>query len=221
MAERLRFRSEDGLTLIELMISMVVMSIVLVVVSVVLIGMQKLYNTENDRTQTNDQARLAVEELDREIRSGNVLYDPSPSSPQRWSNDPAHDVYPGMSLLIYTQSNANSRPGFRCVQWRIDGSQELENRTWWSSWRDDPDHLVSGWRIIADHVVNRADSPQVPAFAVDNSPTSPYGNRLVKVALVVNENPRSQHDVTIQASIEGRDTTFGYPNNACADIPPY
>src|SRR5207247_761915 len=98
---RLRLRSEEGMTLVELAISLVVVAVVLTMVMVVLVGMEKIYAKENDRTQTNNQARLAVEELDREIRSGNVLYDPANES------DAANDVYPGMSLRIYTQSNAN------------------------------------------------------------------------------------------------------------------
>ena len=211
---RLRLRSDDGMTLLELLISMTVLTVVLTIVTVVLVGFQKVYVKENDRTQTNDQARLAVEELDREVRSGNVLYDPA------LENDPGHDIYPGMSLRIYTQSNANSRPGFRCVQWRIDGAGELENRNWWTNWRDDPTHLVSGWRTVADHVVNRSDSPQVPAFALDTSDPS-YGSRLVNVTIVVNQNAKSGQDLTVKSAVEGRDTTFGYPSSACADIPPY
>ena len=202
------------MTLIELLISMAVILIVLTMVMVVLIGMEKIYAKEDDRTQTNNQARLAVEQLDREIRSGNVLYDPASES------DPANDVYPGMSLRIYTQSNANSRPGFRCVQWLITSGGLLQTRNWWTDWRSDPGSLVSSWRTVADHVVNRSDSPQVTAFTLDMSDPS-YGSRLVKIAIVVNQNPKSGQDVRITSSVEGRNTTFGYPNNACADIPPY
>ncbi|HMC70994.1 MAG TPA: hypothetical protein VKJ07_17690, partial [Mycobacteriales bacterium] len=120
----------------------------------------------------------------------------------------------------YTQSNANTRPGFRCVQWRITTGQELQRRAWPTNWRDDPGNLVSGWRVVADHVVNRSDNPAVTAFALDTSDAS-YGNRLVTVTIVVNENPASGQEVRIQSSVEGRDTTFGYPNSACADVPPY
>ena len=202
------------MTLVELAISLVVVAVVLTMVMVVLVGMEKIYAKENDRTLTNNQARLAVEELDREIRSGNVLYDPANES------DAANDIYPGMSLRIYTQSNANSRPGFRCVQWRITTAAQLQTRQWWTDWRDDPASLVSGWRIVADHVVNRSDTPQIQAFTLDTSDPS-YGSRLVKIVIVVNQNPKSGQDLRVQSSVEGRNTTFGYPNNACADIPPY
>ena len=193
---------------------MTVLVVVLTMVMIVLVGMEKIYGKENDRSLTNDQARLAVEELDREIRSGNVLYDPANE------NDAAHDVYPGMSLRIYTQSNANSRPGFRCVQWRITSTQQLQTRNWWTDWRNSPSTLVSSWRIVADHVVNRSDSPQVTAFSLDTSDPS-YGSRLVKIVILVNQNSKSGQDFRVQSSVEGRNTTFGYPNNACADIPPY
>jgi len=211
---RLHGPSEDGTTLIELLVAMAVLSVVLTMVMFVLVGMEKTYGQESDRTLTNNNARLAVEELDREIRSGNVLYDPAAE------NDAAHDVYSGMSLRIYTQSNANSRPGFRCVQWRITSAGLLQTRNWWTDWRNSPSTLVAPWRMVADHVVNRSVSPQVTAFSLDTSDPS-YGGRIVKIVIVVNQHPGQQQDVTVQSSVEGRNTTFGYPNNACADIPPY
>ena len=79
---------------------------------------------------------------------------------------------------------------------------------------------MAGWRVVADHVVNRTDSPPVTAFSLDTSDAS-YGSRLVKIVIVVNENPAHEQDVRVESSVEGRNTTFGYPNNACADIPPY
>ena len=202
------------MTLVELPVAMSVLAVVLTMVMIVLVGMEKTVGAENDRTSTNDNARLAVEELDREIRSGNVLYDPATES------DAGHDIYRGMSLRIYTQSNANSRPGFRCVQWRITSGGELQTRNWWTDWRSSPSTLVAGWRVVADHVVNRTDSPPVTAFSLDTSDAS-YGSRLVKIVIVVNENPAHEQDVRVESSVEGRNTTFGYPNNACADIPPY
>jgi len=202
------------MTLPEVLVSMSVMLIVLAIFGGILISVQRGYQRESDRSQDNDQARLAVEELDREIRSGNVLYDPAQE------NDPANDIVAGMSMRIYTQSNANTRPGFRCVQWRITSNKQLQRRAWPTNWRDDPGTLVSSWRVISEHVVNRSDNPQVQAFALDNSDTA-YGNRLVTVTIVVDDNPASGQEVRIQSSVEGRDTTFGYPNSACADVPPY
>src|SRR5213594_4125494 len=104
------------MTLLELMM-------VLVILGTVMSGVQRAVNRQSDRSQSNDQARLAIEELDKEIRSGNVLYDPSLTG-QPWSDDPGNGIYPNMALLVYTQTNAVTRnPGNKCVQWRIVNGQ--------------------------------------------------------------------------------------------------
>jgi hypothetical protein len=138
-----------------------------------------------ERVSSTDQSRLALEELDKEIRSGNVLYDPAncPPPPVDPSGgptcDPAEGITGNMTLLIYTQTNANSRnPGNECVQWRIsavsaDGLSQLQRRAWSVNWQNDG--ILYGWRIVADNVVNRQPpdgSSAVPAFTLD--PTSAF-----------------------------------------------
>ena len=81
---------------------------------------------------------------DRQIRSGNVLYDPGTE------NDAANGITPGQSVRIYTQANVAAR-GQRCVQYRIYGGS-LQQRSWSTIWRTDAS--VSPWRIVADNVVN-------------------------------------------------------------------
>jgi type II secretory pathway pseudopilin PulG len=202
------------MSLVELLVSMSILGIVIAAFLGVLASVQMSYERQNARSQSNDQARLAVEEIDREIRSGNVLYDPASE------NDPTNGIYPGMSLRVYTQSNGNIHtPSSVCVQWRIL-NQQLQRRQWATNWQDNPDTLVSGWRIVADHIMNRTVNPQVTAFTLDQSQAS-FGNRIVKVKLVANENPAYGSNVEIDTSVTGRDTEFGYPVNVCSSIPPY
>jgi prepilin-type N-terminal cleavage/methylation domain-containing protein len=205
---------DDGMTLLELVIVLGLLSLVMAIFVPTMSAVQRGFERQSDRSQSNDQARLAVEELDREIRSGNVLYNPNSE------NDAANGIYPGMSLRIYTQTNANTRnPGFRCVQWRIV-TGELQRRDWTTTWRSDG--LVSDWRIVADHIVNQPNPPNPPvvaAFSLDPDPNK--GGRTVVVTLMVNENALSGQTVRIQESITGRNTEYGYPNNVCTDIPPY
>src|SRR6266571_2716429 len=143
---------EAGMTLLELVIVMGLLSLVMGIFLPTMSAVQRGFERQTDRSQSNDQARLGVEELDREIRSGNVLYNPAtcPNYPLT-CNDPGNGIYPGMSLLIYSQTNAPSRnPGFQCVQWRIVGGR-LQRRSWSITWRTD--NNVSAWRIVADHIV--------------------------------------------------------------------
>src|SRR5205807_1768052 len=123
-----RMREERGFTLVEMTIALMLMLVVTVIFITVMVSVQGAVAKDQGRSVSNDQARLAVEELDREIRSGNVLYDPS------LENDPGNGIYPNMSLRIYTQSNADTRnPGNQCVQWRIL-NDELQRRSWGVDW---------------------------------------------------------------------------------------
>ena len=200
---RLRTDAEDGFTLVELTLSLLVMGIVLAAALSVLFSVQRTFEREAFRSQSNDQARLAVEELDREIRSGNLLYDPSTES------------VPYMSLRIYTQVNATTRqPGNRCMQWLIQGGN-LWVRDWSPAWQDDGS--INPWHVVAQNVVNQTVNPQVKAFVLDADPGK--GGRAVQITIVTNASSVGGNNVTIQQEVTGRDTEYGYPNSVCKDIP--
>jgi prepilin-type N-terminal cleavage/methylation domain-containing protein len=200
-----RARSERGMTLVELMIAMALMVVVSVIFLTALVVVQRGVERQTDRSATNDQVRLAMEQLDREIRSGNVLYDPT--------IEPCEAL--GLCLRIYTQTNADIRdPGNQCVQWKIvTATDQLLSRRWPSNWRSDPSKITD-WRIVADNVVNNAANP---AFTLDPDPNK--GERTVVVNLSVNSNLASGQDVSVVESITGRNTEYGYPANVCEDIP--
>jgi type II secretory pathway pseudopilin PulG len=202
------------MTLLELVVTIGLLSVVMAAIVPIMISVQASFGRESDRSQSNDQARLAVEELDREIRSGNVLYNPMSES------DPANGIYPGMSLRIYTQTNAATRnPGNRCVQWRVIGG-ELQKRDWATTWRTDG--KVDGWRIVADHIVNQPNPPTpptTPVFQLDTDPSK--GGRSVIISVLVQQDSSSGKPVKIQLAVTGRNTEYGYPSSVCTDIPPY
>jgi type II secretory pathway component PulJ len=204
------------MTLVELTVSMSLLALVSIIFLTALVSVQRGVQRQTDRSRTNDQARLAVEQLDHEIRSGNLLYDPQSET----DPDPSHQVVPYMSLRIYTQANANARnPGNQCVQWRITDTGELQSRRWSTTWRDDPSSLVTTWRVVAENLVNRDPGVNVNAFSLDPDPAK--GGRTIVITLMVNANQKSGQNVKIQQSITGRNTEYGYPSNVCADIPPY
>jgi type II secretory pathway component PulJ len=204
------------MTLVELAVSMSMMVVVSVIFLTALTSVQRGVERQTDRTTTNDQIRLALQQLDHEIRSGNLLYDPQNES----DPDPTHEVVPSMSLRIYTQANADIRnPGNQCVQWRITSAGELQSRRWATNWRDDPATLVTSFRVVAENVVNRDPSVNQPAFTLDPDPAK--GGRTIVVSLFVNANSKSGQNVNVKQSVTGRNTEYGYPSNVCADIPPY
>jgi prepilin-type N-terminal cleavage/methylation domain-containing protein len=200
-------RGEEGFTLVELLIAMSILSIVMLVFTSSLGLIQSSTVREAQQTVNTDQARLAIEQLDREIRSGNVLYDPATS--------PADPAY--YSMLIYTQANATTRqpaPGYFCDEWKISGNQ-LQTRSWPPLQPED----VSSWRVVADGIVNRTTTPNVKAFQLDSD--ADKGSRVINIKLLVNNDYTAQPGQTqrIQAAITGRNTSYGFPTNVCTPLP--
>src|SRR5947207_4330728 len=91
---RRRVRGEGGFTLAELLIAMMILMIVVVIFDGALANIQQAAVSQDLRGQNNDQARLAEESLDREIRSANYIYDPSTET----SRSLASGVTNGMAL---------------------------------------------------------------------------------------------------------------------------
>lgn len=205
---------DDGMTVIELAAAMVIFSIVMTIFFSVLIVVQSNTVKATDRSISNDEARLALQQIDREIRSGNVFQDPA--------TDPAADpAHPGLTMRIYSQANFPSRPsGHRCVQWRI-ADEQLQTRSWDVAWQTTGD--ISGWRIVSRHIVNRRAA--VPAFTLDTStqyggdPTNATG-RVLRIDLVSNKSQSSGDDVLLSAAINGRNTRLSDATTPCTNAPP-
>jgi type II secretory pathway pseudopilin PulG len=198
-------REEAGFTLVELMITMAMMVMVVVVFLSVFWNVNQGVATQRERSIANDQARLAIENLDREIRSGNVIY------------DPAVEDEPGYGFRIYSQSNAPTRSssiytnaqGFTCVEWAINDDEELVRRFW----KPGTPTVFADWRVLAENVVNKVPGIDQPAFTVDtvNAP------RTVVITLMVDTDTAEtvSRPVRIQTSITGRNTTVGFPSTVC------
>jgi hypothetical protein len=207
IALRSRLGEESGMGLGEVMISMTVMVVVIAILLSTLTAVQKLASRTDSKGINNDQARLAMIQLDREIRSGNVLYDPATESPS------------GFVLRIYTQSNANIRtpsPGYVCRLWRVNDEEELQSRYWPPNQPED----ATPWITVATGIVNRIMSPTVTAFSRTDV-ASATGGRVINIVLMVNNAyaNRPEETVRIETSITGRNTSYGFPVNVCSSTP--
>lgn len=199
-----RARDERGMSLVEVMVASIILGVVVLVFTGTLASIQRAVVNQDNLSRTNDQARLAVEQLDREIRSGNVLYDPA-------DEDPPYD--PFYTVRVYTQTNAPSRNTFSCVLWEITEAGELRTRRW------SPDDVgtATAWRVVATGIVNRELG--VPAFELDTDPLK--GERTLSITLRVNEDfeNRPSQTIEIQESLTGRNTSYGYPVSVCGTTP--
>jgi prepilin-type N-terminal cleavage/methylation domain-containing protein len=198
-------RRDEGMTLVEMMVSTALLSIVLTVFLSVMASVQRGVMRQDNMARTNTQARLAMEQLDRELRSGNVLYNPANETPAYYR------------LRIYTQSNADTRtpsPGYMCILWEITTGGQLRTRMWPPLQPED----ATAWRVVAEGIVNR--SLGVNAFQLD--PDADKGGRVVNVTFVVNTSygtASAMRTARLEAALTGRNTSYGFPGSVCTQLP--
>lgn len=195
---------DRGMTLVELVVAMAILSIVMLVLTTTLSSIQRAVVEEDVRVRLNDQARLAVQSIDRLVRSGNILYDPVDES----GNDP-YGAATGYMFRIYTQAEQSAAQSARCAVWLLDDKEQLLYRTWPIL---EPEN-ASDWQVVADSVVNRDLSN--PAFTLDAA------GRTIAVNFYINPDlaHRPQATQVVSASLTGRNTSFGYPVQLCSDLP--
>ncbi len=192
------------MTLVELLVAMAILSIVMLVMTTTLTSIQRAVVEEDVRGRLNDQARLALQSIDRLVRSGNILYDPVDET----GNDP-YGAATGYLFRIYTQAEQSENQAARCALWLVNDDQQLMYRTWPVL---DPT-AASQWQVVAEGIVNR-DLGQ-PAFSLDSA------GRTIAVEFHVNPDlsDRPQATQVVEASLTGRNTSFGYPVQLCSELP--
>ncbi|HEV8565243.1 MAG TPA: hypothetical protein VGR41_10025 [Actinomycetota bacterium] len=196
---------DRGISLVEVVVSMSIMATVTLVFTTTLASVQRAEVSESRRTELNDQARLALQSMDRQIRSGNLLYDPV--SEPNTSLTSGADV--GYMLRVYSQVNAPSTGQYRCALWLIDDNTQLLYRWWPPNQPED----ATAFRVVADGIVNRTQGSS--AFTLET------GNRTINVTFYVNPAYATQPSLTqsFSVSITGRNTSFGYPVDVCEQLP--
>jgi prepilin-type N-terminal cleavage/methylation domain-containing protein len=199
-----RLSDERGMTLVELIVAMAILSIVMLVMTTTLSSIQRAVVEEDVRMRLNDEARLAVQSIDRLVRSGNILYDPVDES----GNDP-YGAATGYMFRIYNQAEQSTGQSARCAIWLLNDEQQLLYRTWPVL---EPEN-ASTWQVVADSVVNR--DLNTPPFTLDAA------GRTIAVNFYINPDlaHRPQATQVVSASLTGRNTSFGYPVQLCATLP--
>jgi type II secretory pathway component PulJ len=189
------------MTLVELMVSVALMMIVATIFTTVLLSIQKALITQQARSEMNDQARLALQQMDREIRSGNYLYNPTNEASGTCGGK---NCAPSFSLRVFTQANAPTRtPPQQCVHYMTDNGQLFRR-----AWGPGDTSTLGGWRMIAEGVVNRDPSVNVPAFSIDAS------GKVLDVTLMLNSklgSPDAPKTVRMNTSIAIRNPATSGP----------
>jgi type II secretory pathway component PulJ len=175
-----RWRDERGTSVIEVSVASLLLALVLSVVLPLLTGMQSDVNQAQDRSSTNDEASIALAQLQNDIHGANVIDAPT-----------ALGGLTGAALSLFTQSGG---PPYHCVQYQVTGG-ELQRRGRVSgtgvAWG-------STWATIATGVTNGASN--TPPFAQSTD------LQTIAVRILVNKGS-SVTPLDVNTSITGRNIT--------------
>lgn len=202
---------ETGYTLVEALVVMMIFGVVFAIIMGVLI--QVSYSAADNMTRASQvqNAELGLMQIDRQVRSGNVILDPSEEE-FSYAN-----VEPGHSLRVFTQTDGVHQ----CVQWRVHYDEEargvLEYRSWDPDWRGGTGQ-VSGWKVVARDLVPSADG-KVPFRRTTVSDSDSVATSTVDVLIYVQSQNTRGTPTAIETTLTGRNTIYGYPIDRCDDIP--
>jgi hypothetical protein len=190
----------------------------------ILIGIMNQTRDSQARALALEDMRLGLSQIDRQVRSGNVILDPSLETTENSGVDKFY------SMRILTQEGG--RP--RCAQWRVidhdgNGFGSLEFRTW------DPDYPlvddVTGWGVVAHNIVDvgvhptsvsaiTSDPATWPPFWVDKPVGSVTKSQFVRITLRLKAQGAKGTPASVTTVVTGRNTVFGYSTTSCSDVPP-
>lgn len=204
---------DRGMTLTELLVSMLIFSGLIAIVFGILIQVMNQTRDSVARERQVQELRIAMMQIDRQVRSGNVISDPASETIA------SSGVDPGFSLRVYTQTDGN----FQCVQWRVifddptDEFGELQFRTWKP---EDITASATPWSVVARSIIRPA-SGGTP-FAKSAASSLASGAQSVDVTLWTKDPEAAKRGkpAVVSTALTGRNTVFGSAlGTECAVVP--
>ena len=207
-------RDEGGFTLTETLVAMMVFAIAIAMVTTALIKVQKYTANVQGSADANFQLRQSIAVIDRQVRSGNVLY--SPANETSPSSCTASGTSAGTCMRVYTQANGSQR----CVQWQVLadpahlGTQMLRSRSWSPDWQTD--NTYTGWHTDARNLIG---TPSSAPFTLQGA-VNAYSQRYLVVRFEAKDPRRGNTPAVITDALAGRNTNYGYDSGLCSPAPP-
>jgi prepilin-type N-terminal cleavage/methylation domain-containing protein len=208
-----REEQESGFTLVELLITMVVFGLAMTMVTKAVGKVERFAGDAQGSADANSEVRLALDDIDRQVRSGNVLYSPanetSPSSCTATGSDA------GTCMRVYTQANGVQR----CVQWQVlpdpakPTTSIIRSRSWSTTWQTDGSYTQ--WATKARGLLL---TPSVAPFTLQGAVTS-SSSRYLSVRFEA-KDPRRPGAVVLTSALAGRNTNYGFDAGLCSPVPP-
>ena len=206
-------RPDSGFTLIEMLITMVVFGLAMGLVTKAVTRVEKYASNAQGSADANGEVRLALDDIDRQVRSGNVLY--SPANETTPSSCTATGSDAGTCMRVYTQANGMQR----CVQWQVlqDPSKPttaiIRSRSWSPNWQTDGSYTAWATKARGLNL-----TPSTAPFTLQGAVTS-SSSRYLSVRFEA-KDPRRPGSVVLTSALAGRNTNYGYDAGLCSPVPP-
>lgn len=208
-----REEQESGFTLVELLITMVVFGLAMTMVTKAVGKVERFAGDAQGSADANSEVRLALDDIDRQVRSGNVLY--SPANETTPSSCTATGTDAGTCMRVYTQANGVQR----CVQWQVlpdpakPTTSIIRSRSWSTTWQTDGSYTA--WATKARGLLL---TPSVAPFTLQGAVTS-SSSRYLSVRFEA-KDPRRPGAVVLTSALAGRNTNYGFDAGLCSPVPP-
>lgn len=214
-----RMRDDRGYNLVELLVAMTIFSVLIAAIFGLMIAMMFQAKDNFARTRSVEQARIGLSQIDRQVRSGNLILDPALDGVAQ-SGVPAN-----YSLRIYTQEGGVEK----CVQWRVifaSAAAEVGDLQF-RSWEPGAPATATDWSLVADNVVrpatpfNSTNSKTWPPFWVDTSITTGTEAQNIRITLRMKDPDAAERatPAAVSSVVTGRNTVFGYSPLNCSSVP--
>lgn len=216
--------ADRGSTMIELLVSMGIFAMAVALAFGAVVQVMQMSREAQQSSDAQSELRIALAQIDRQVRSGNVLFSPAeePTIPGVTGCE-AIGLFSGTCMRIYTQSNGDQK----CVQWQIRedpdalGTYELRTRSWDPDWATGIG-VVGSWGVVARNLHYEAGVTEAPftlSRALETgSDVTAYGDRMLVVHLEATDE-RRDHPIATESSITGRNTSYGYSAGQCTPVP--
>lgn len=189
----LRWRSEGGWTLVEVLTASSIMLIALAIFTLslqVALGLQR----RNDQySRSNDAVQLALQTMDRQVRSGYVAADTEPLGTDS-------------ALKIYTE--AGGKP--QCVAWALAGSATGDQSLYTTDWTPSgtpPPFDKNTWRLVTGGIVNFQNVSTLPlgdAFKLVSADSDLL--KSVQIRFFLNSSSRKPQTIEFGSILTSRNT---------------
>lgn len=174
-------RRAAGFSTVEMVVSMSILLIVITLAMPLVTTSFDLLSEHESRAAVDANVQIAMRQLTRDVRSGNVIGSPY-----------AVDSVAGMGVRIYTQTDGVP---FRCVEYQVLGTSLLRRE------RDPDAEWTEDWSTVVTEVTNATSIPTSPAF------TRSADKSTLAVSMIL-DPVGSARPVEATVSITGRNTKY-------------